>query len=176
MTDSSIKEALPKPETSVLNKLTKVWIASDHAGFDLKSLLVKKLQSKPELIVYDEGPISGERVDYPDYAWPLTLKLAQARQNNEPSFGILICGTGIGVSLVANQHPEIRAALAHNIFTAQMARMHNDAQILCLGARVIGQDLAFSMVDCFLATKFEGGRHASRLQLMDDYREKYESS
>ena len=156
--------------------MTKVWIASDHAGFNLKSLVIKYLRSKSKLTVYDEGPASDERVDYPDYAWPLTLKLAQARQSHEASFGILICGTGIGVSLVANQHPKIRAALAHNIFTAQMARRHNDAQILCLGARVIGQDLALAMVDCFLATEFEGGRHTSRLKLIDDYREQYDQS
>ena len=172
---------VPTPDTkfhkkSDLKEMTKVWIASDHAGFTLKSLFIKHLQSKPGLIVYDEGPLSNERVDYPDYAWPLTLKLAQARQSHEASFGILICGTGIGVSLVANQHPKIRAALAHNIFTAQMARQHNNAQILCLGARVIGQDLALAMLDRFLETKFEGGRHTSRLKLIDDYREQYEQS
>ena len=154
--------------------IIRVYLASDHAGFSLKSVLIKHLQGKLGIEVHDEGPWNSERVDYPDYAWPLTLKVAQARQSDPNSFGILICGTGIGVSLVANQHAEIRAALAHNIFTAQMARQHNDAQIMCLGARVIGQDLALAMVDRFLSTDFEGGRHASRLQLMSKYREQNE--
>ena len=146
-----------------------VWIASDHAGYTLKNLIISHLQNNPSLVVCDEGPYQADRVDYPDYAWPLTQKVAESRQNGEQSFGILLCGTGIGVSLVANQHPDIRAALAHNLFTAEMARKHNDAQILCMGARVLGQDLVLAMVDTFLMTPFEGGRHTKRLELMRSY-------
>ncbi len=155
---------------------THIWLASDHAGFQLKSLLIEHLKAQDDFVVYDEGPLNNGRVDYPDYAWPLTLKVAESLKHKTQCFGILICGTGIGVSLVANQHPDIRAALAHNIFTAQMARLHNNAQVLCLGARVIGQDLALAMVDVFLNTKFEGGRHDTRLKLMNQYREQYEKS
>lgn len=173
MSDIPIQSILDSEQTDS-NTVTKVYLASDHAGFALKSVLIRYLQGKLGFEVHDEGPWNSERVDYPDYAWPLTLKVAQARKSDPNSFGILICGTGIGVSLVANQHAEIRAALAHNIFTAQMARQHNDAQIICLGARVIGQDLALAMIDRFLSTDFEGGRHASRLQLMSKYREQYE--
>lgn len=143
-----------------------LWIASDHAGFELKCRLVKYLidhELHSRWAIHDEGPHNADRVDYPDLAWPLTLKVADALQYTSEARGILICGTGIGVSLVANRHPEIRAALAHNLFTAEMARRHNDAQILCLGARVIGQDLAFAMVERFLITPFEGGRHAHRI-------------
>lgn len=146
-----------------------VWVASDHAGYTLKNLIISHLQTIQSITAYDEGPYQDQRVDYPDYAWPLTQKVAHSQHNGDQGFGILLCGTGIGVSLVANQHPDIRAALAHNLFTAEMARRHNDAQILCIGARVIGQDLAIAMVDTFLTTAFEGGRHTSRLQLMRSY-------
>ena len=144
----------------------KVWIASDHAGFELKRLVIELFGRLGCYDVFDEGPYQAERVDYPQYAWPLTLKVAESISRGEDGFGILICGTGIGVSLVANQHPDIRAALAHNLFTAEMARRHNNAQILCLGARVIGQDLALAMVEIFALTPFDGGRHEDRLQLM----------
>ena len=146
-----------------------VWIASDHAGFALKSLIVDQLKERSQYLIHDQGPFSEERVDYPQYAWPLTQKVAESRARGEQGFGILICGTGIGVSLVANQHRDIRAALAHNLFTAEMSRRHNDAHILCIGARVIGQDLAIAMVKTFLSTSFDGGRHESRLQLMRSY-------
>ena len=148
--------------------LTKIWIASDHAGFHLKTKIIEFLEAQSHYQVHDEGPYTADRVDYPNYAWPVALKVAHARQQQHPSFGILLCGTGIGVSLVANQHPDIRAALAHNSFTAEMARKHNDAQILCLGARVIGQDLALAMVKLFLTTEFEGGRHEQRLKLFKE--------
>ena len=154
-----------------------VWVASDHAGFDLKErilvslrdqgrTILKKTSHQVPYIVRDGGPSTKQRVDYPSLAWPLTEHVAEGLIAGEPTRGILICGTGIGVSLVANRHPHIRAALAHNLFTAEMARRHNDAQILCLGARVIDHDLALAMVDVFLNTSFDGGRHADRVNLL----------
>ena len=148
------------------NKPQKVWVASDHAGVELKASVIELLSSAVGFEVFDEGPYHADRVDYPAYAWPLSVKVAEALKRGETGFGILICGTGIGVSLVANQHPEIRAALAHNLFTAEMARRHNNANILCLGARVIGSDLALAMVEKFANTPFDGGRHEDRLNLM----------
>jgi len=154
-----------------------VWVASDHAGFELKECVLTFLRDRDHTsllrtehqisyIVRDGGPADDQRVDYPDFAWPLTKQVAKDLTAGQPTRGILICGTGIGVSLVANRHPDIRAALAHNLFTAEMARRHNDAQILCLGARVISRDLAFAMVDVFLKTSFDGGRHADRVDLL----------
>lgn len=144
-----------------------IWIASDHAGFELKEQLKHYLAERfPQAEVHDGGPADDQRVDYPTTAWPAVQQVAQGLAQGRLVRGVLICGTGIGVSLVANRHPDIRAALAHNQFTAEMARRHNDAQILCLGARVIGRDLALSMVDLFLKTPFEEGRHAERLKLL----------
>lgn len=152
----------------MMDQKIELWIGSDHAGFQLKNRLIDYLSQCDDYLVYDEGPYQEERVDYPHYAWSVAQKVAQARKEKKTALGILLCGTGIGVSLVANKHPEIRAALAHNIFTAEMARKHNDAQILCMGARVIGQDLALAMLQVFLKTEFEEGRHQTRLQLMKD--------
>ena len=153
-----------------------VWVASDHAGFELKERILvflrdlgrTTLKTAPQMsyIVRDGGPTTEKRVDYPSLAWPLTENVAEGLTAGQPTRGILICGTGIGVSLVANRHPHIRAALAHNLFTAEMARRHNDAQILCLGARVIDHELALDMVDAFLKTPFDGGRHADRVNLL----------
>ena len=163
-------ERTDSEQTSVDRGSMTVWVASDHAGFELKERVLKHLRDAPAravpLEVHDGGPPSAARVNYPDLAWPLTERVAEALASGQTARGVLICGTGIGVSLVANRHPEIRAALAHNLFTAEMARRHNDAQILCLGARVIGRDLALAMIDVFLATSFEGGRHAERVELL----------
>ena len=154
---------------STMNQTMTIWVASDHAGFELKEQILAALRApKPtpdhtSYVVHDGGPADELRVDYPQLAWPITKHVAQGLAKGKVMRGILICGTGIGVSLVANRHPAIRAALAHNLFTAEMARRHNDAQILCLGARVIGRDLALAMVDTFLKTPFDGGRHADRV-------------
>ena len=167
--------ASPHPPSERTAGICSIWVASDHAGFTLKKQVLARLsrperaqeraeRSLPREQLHDLGPASEARVDYPDLAWPLTEQVAAALDSGEAARGILICGTGIGVSLVANRHPQIRAALAHNLFTAEMARRHNDAQILCLGARVIGSDLALAMVELFLDTPFEGGRHATRLE------------
>ena len=149
--------------------IINVWLGSDHAGYDLKREVISHLESSGLFRVFDVGPFDEKRVDYPMYGWSVAESVAKSLNCGEKSFGILICGTGIGMSLVANQHKKTRAALAHNIFTAEMSRRHNDANILCLGSRVIGRDIALRMVDMFLSTDFDGGRHSVRLSLMESY-------
>ena len=145
----------------------KLYQSSDHAGFTLKVALIEHLQGREELTLVDLGPHSQERVDYPARAWALAESVAthEPRDPSAPreALGLLICGSGIGVSMAANKHPQIRAALAHDAFTAEMARRHNDAQVLCLGERVIGLGVAISAVEAFLTAPFEGGRHAQRV-------------
>lgn len=135
----------------------RVALGSDHAGFELKAKIAAHLSAR--CVVLDCGPAAGERVDYPDYA----VKVAEAITSGEAELGVLVCGSGIGISIAANKVPGIRAALAHNVTTAQLARQHNDAQVLCLGARIIGEQLALASVDAFLEAAFEGGRHQTRI-------------
>ncbi len=110
--------------------------------------------------VEDLGPYSDSRVDYPDYA----KKCAEAVKADSGSFGILICGTGIGISMSANKVKGVRAALSHDAYTASMSRAHNDANILCFGERVVGMGVVYSMIDAFISTPFEGGRHKKRVE------------
>lgn len=138
-------------------------IGSDHAGFDLKEACRSHLVTRSEFAVKDIGVFSTDSSDYPVVAH----KLSEAVAGGEYDFGILICGTGLGMSIVANRHKGIRAALCHNLYTVRMSRMHNDANILAMGGRVIGQGLALEMVDLFLNTPFEGGRHRLRLDQID---------
>ena len=133
-------------------------IASDHAGFDLKAA-VSDLLDHRGLSVRDLGPDNTDSVDYPDMA----RRLVDVLLAGEASRGILICGTGIGIGIAANRHIGIRAAICHDVTTARLARAHNDANVLCLGARVIGEQVAFDCVDAFLETPFEGGRHQRRI-------------
>lgn len=139
-----------------------VYIASDHAGVHLKTFLVEHLQGKGHE-VHDLGPDSEISCDYPDSARILTETLLR----HEGAFGILICGTGIGMSMAANRVHGIRAALATCEFHARACRAHNNANVLCLGARVTGQGLAADLADIFLSTPFEGGRHLRRVQKFD---------
>jgi ribose 5-phosphate isomerase B len=139
-------------------KLETVAIAADHGGYDLKSLLVPEL----EALGYDAldlGTMSRDSVDYPDYADILAHALRDGRAHR----GLLVCGTGIGMSIAANRHREIRAALCHDGLTARLARQHNDANVLVLGGRLLGPEVARECLRTFLATAFEGGRHARRL-------------
>jgi len=136
----------------------KYYIATDHAGVTIKEN-VKKMVEALGHEIEDLGPFSTDRVDYPDFAH----KLAEAVLANEGSFGILICGTGIGMSLAANKHKGIRAALCHDAYTAEMARAHNDANVLCFGERVVGLGVAESIIKAWNDTEFEGGRHANRV-------------
>jgi ribose 5-phosphate isomerase B len=133
---------------------------SDHAGFGLKNILMEHLQGRCQAV--DVGTHSLDSCDYPLVAGDLAREVL-ARQ----AMGILICGSGIGVSMAAHRHPRIRAALCANEYMARMSRMHNDANVLCMGERIIGVDLAKAIADAFLATGFEGGRHQRRVDLID---------
>ncbi len=136
----------------------RIAIASDHAGYDLKQSVINHLQSKGAAI-YDFGCYSTESCDYPDFAHPLAL----AVENGEYDFGITICSTGNGICMTANKHQGIRAALCWDIPLAQLARQHNNANVLGLPAKFVTQDLALQMVDTFFTTDFEGGRHERRI-------------
>jgi len=136
----------------------KFYIATDHAGYALKAFVKDYVTSLGHEIV-DLGPDSADRVDYPDYA----KKCAKAVVADKGSFGIVICGTGIGISIAANKVDGTRAALCHDAYTATMARAHNDANILAFGERVVGRGIVESMIDAFCSTEFEGGRHAIRV-------------
>jgi len=136
----------------------KIYIATDHAAFCIKED-VKKILTDLGNEVIDLGPENDSRVDYPDFAHKLCNKVTE----DEGSFGLLICGTGIGMSLAANKHQGIRAALCHDAYTAQMARQHNDANVLCLGQRVVGLGTIESICESWTKYSFEGGRHATRV-------------
>ena len=136
----------------------KFYIATDHAGYALKEFTKDYVLSLGYEII-DLGPDSADRVDYPDFA----KKCANQVIEDEGSFGILICGTGIGISIAANKVTGIRAALCHDAYTATATRAHNDANILCFGERVVGKGVIESMIDAFCNTEFEGGRHAGRV-------------
>lgn len=133
-------------------------IASDHGGLELKEA-IKDLFSSRGLVIDDIGTLTNDSVDYPDYA----QKLATAICRGQAEQGILICGTGIGMSIAANKFPGIRAALVFDEFTARMAREHNNANILVMGGRVLQAEQALRMVETWLDTPFEGGRHQARL-------------
>ena len=139
------------------------YIATDHAGYALKAFVKEYVKSLGHEII-DLGPDSADRVDYPDFAH----KCAQAVIADRGSFGILICGTGIGISIAANKVQGIRAALCHDAYTAEMARAHNDANILAFGERVVGKGVVESIVDAFCNTEFEGGRHAGRVGKIEE--------
>jgi len=140
----------------------KFYIATDHAGVDLKDYTVELLKQKGHEVI-DLGPFDKERVDYPDYA----VKVAQSVLTDTSSQGILICGSGIGMSMAANRFHGIRAALCHDAYTAQVARQHNDANILCFGERIVGRGVAESIIDSWLASSFEGGRHCGRVEKIE---------
>lgn len=138
--------------------IQKIAIGADHAGFELKAALIGYLESKG-LEVDDCGTYSADSTDYPDYAHEVAVKV----ESGEFPLGILICGTANGIAMAANKHAGIRAAIAWTEAVSRMARSHNDANILCLPARVIAVQLAKDCVDAFLATEFEGGRHKRRV-------------
>lgn len=133
-------------------------IASDHAGFPLKEALKESLLRDGREVL-DLGTDGPESVDYPDFAHALAAAVASGRAVR----GVVVCGTGIGVSIAANRHRGVRAALCHDITSARLARQHNDANVLALGARMIGPEVAKDCLDAFLNTAYEGGRHDRRL-------------
>ncbi|RLE32520.1 ribose 5-phosphate isomerase B [Candidatus Acetothermia bacterium] len=139
----------------------RIAIGADHAGFQLKEALIKGVLAPYEVL--DLGTHSPhEPVDYPEYAFAVAEAVAEERAE----YGILVCGTGIGMAMAAARIPGIRAATCTNVFMARMARAHNNANVLCLGGRVLGIGLAEEIVRVFLTTPFEGGRHARRLALI----------
>lgn len=138
--------------------IQKIIIGSDHAGFALKQKLVHYLQ-ETGLAVLDMGPNDSESVDYPDFA----QQVCQEVLKDSTTVGVLICGTGIGMAIAANKIRGIRAALCHNVTTARLAREHNNANILAIGARTMGDLIAEEIIDVFVETPFDGGRHQRRL-------------
>jgi ribose 5-phosphate isomerase B len=134
-------------------------IASDHAGFEFKRLILSYLSEK-DIEYIDYGTNTNDSVDYPDYA----IKVAESVSKDEIDRGILICGTGIGMSIVASKFHGVRAALCHDAKTAEASRRHNDANILVLGGRVLDEKVALSIIEIWLQTEFDGGRHQKRLE------------
>ena len=138
-------------------------IACDHGGYQLKLQIMQHLTEQGYTYI-DYGTNSEASVDYPVYA----KKVCAAIQEGASDYGILICGTGIGMSMAANKQKGIRAACCTDTFSARFTRLHNDANVLCLGARVLGAGLALDLVDLYLTTPFEGGRHSNRIALLED--------
>jgi ribose 5-phosphate isomerase B len=139
--------------------LKKIFISSDHAGFKLKEEIKTHL-SKKKLSFQDLGPFNDDRVDYPDYAH----KVAKKVKSNKSNVGILVCGSGMGMNIAANRHKNIRAAQCFNLKSTKLSRLHNDANIITLGSRLLTKKLAINCVNTFLNTKFEGGRHSKRIK------------
>ena len=144
-------------------KINKIIIGCDHAGYPLKLKVIEHLKQKGVECI-DVGTNSTDSCDYPIYAKELCKKI----QNGEAEFGILICGTGIGMSLVANKHKGIRAACCSDTFSARLTRLHNDANVLCFGERVVGLGLALDLVDNFIEADYEGGKHAKRVGMITE--------
>ncbi|OBR91812.1 MULTISPECIES: ribose 5-phosphate isomerase B [Clostridium] len=146
----------------------KVALGSDHAGFPLKKEVMEHLQDK-NIEFKDFGTFSESSCDYPDYA----LKVGEEVASKNYDFGILICGTGIGISIAANKVPGVRAALCSDTFSAHACREHNNANILTMGQRVVGVGLAIDIVDTFLSAKFQGDRHQRRIDKITEIEKKY---
>lgn len=144
----------PKPAETIA-------FASDHGALELKALLKAHAQAKG-FAVLELGTTTTDSVDYPDFADAMAAALKDGRATR----GILLCGSGIGISIAANRHPHVRAALVHDAYGARMSRQHNDANVLVLGGRTTGPEVAKDCVDIFLSTAFEGGRHAGRVEKM----------
>jgi ribose 5-phosphate isomerase B len=141
---------------------TPLGMASDHAGLELKRALVAELE-KRGVVIREFGTTTSDSCDYPDFAHAV----GRAIRGGEIERAILVCGTGVGMSIAANRHTAVRAVACSEPLSARMARQHNDANVLCIGARVIGVGTAIDIVDAFLAAEFEGGRHAMRVAKID---------
>jgi ribose 5-phosphate isomerase B len=139
--------------------LKKIFISSDHAGFKLKEN-IKEYLLKKNLTFYDLGPNNEKKVDYPIYAHRLAKKVKTNREN----IGILVCGSGMGMNIAANRHKNIRAAQCFNLKSTKLSRLHNDANIITLGSRLLTKKNALKFISVFLNTKFEGGRHSKRIR------------
>ncbi|MDA9745680.1 ribose 5-phosphate isomerase B [Candidatus Pelagibacter sp.] len=136
-----------------------IFISSDHAGFSLKNHIIEDLKRRNHKII-DLGPLSDKSVDYPIFA----KKLANKVSKNKTSFGILICGSGTGMAMAANKVKNIRAAMCYNVKNTKLSRLHNNANIITVGSRLISKNLALKLVNIFLKTKFESGRHLRRIK------------
>ena len=145
----------------------KIVIGCDHAGFEMKDAVIAHLNQKGWDVI-DVGTNSSDSCDYPLFAHEVCKNI----QEGAAELGILICGTGIGMSIAANKHKGIRAALCGDVFSAKMTRAHNDANVLCLGARVTGPGLAHEICDAFFSSSFEGGRHEIRVNMLTDIENK----
>ena len=139
--------------------MKKIFISSDHAGYKLKEAIKLHL-TKKKLSFQDMGPYNDNRVDYPDFAHKVARRV-KLKKNN---FGILVCGSGMGMNIAANRHKNIRAAQCFNLKSTKLSRLHNDANIITLGSRLLSKKVALSCVISFLNTKFEGGRHLKRIK------------
>jgi len=144
--------------TISLIDLKKIFIASDHAGFELK-MFIKNFLIKKNYNCTDLGPNNDDRVDYPDFAH----KVAKKVKTNKNHIGILVCGSGTGMNIAANKHKNIRAAQCFNLKSTKLSRLHNDANIITLGSRLLKKNNIMNLVNVFLSTKFEGGRHQKRI-------------
>lgn len=138
-------------------------VASDHAGLPLKQEIVAALRESGQIEVEDLGTHDASSVDYPDYAH----RAAELVLSGKHRFAVLVCGSGVGMSIAANKHPGIRAVVCSEPYSAAMARRHNDANVLCMGARVVGPGLAREILEAFLAQEFEGGRHVRRVEKLE---------
>ena len=139
--------------------MKKIFISSDHAGFNLKELIKKKFRKKYSF--QDIGTDNSKKsVNYPDYAHKLCKKVS----SNNKNIGILVCGSGMGMSMAANKHKKIRAALCYSVKNTKLSRLHNNANIITLGSRLTKKNIAFKCIDAFINTKFEGGRHKKRVR------------
>ena len=138
---------------------SSIFVSSDHAGFELRGKLVRHLAARQDLRIDDRGPSRPDPVDYPDEA----AKVARLVRETPGARGILVCGSGIGMSIAANKVPGVRAVDAWSLDSARLSRQHNDANVLCLGQRLLSEDEAFAIVDVWLSTAFEGGRHGTRV-------------
>ena len=140
--------------------MKKIFIASDHAGFKLKNSVLVKFSKKYN--IKDLGPFSNNSVDYPDFAKKLSKRVAL----NKGSYGILVCGSGMGMAITANKTKNIRAALCYSAKNTKLSRLHNNANIITLGSRFVNKNKAINLIKIFLGTKFEGGRHLRRIRKM----------
>jgi ribose 5-phosphate isomerase B len=150
-------------DLATVRAMTRIAAGSDHAGFALKSDLVAHLRALGHDVV-DCGTHSTDRVDYPDFG----AAVGRAVAAGDAELGLLVCGSGIGIAIAANKIPGVRAATVHDVTSAHLAREHNDANIIAMGERLIGPEVAREALDAFLAAEFEGGRHAGRVAKIDD--------
>ena len=146
----------------------EIYLASDHAGFGLRTQLADLLREWGH-IVHDLGPETDDRVDYPDFASKLALAMKpHSAKGADEALGVLVCGSGIGISMMANRYPWIRAAVCHDVTAARLSRLHNDANVIAFGERLVGAAVAADALEAFLGTGFEGGRHAARVEKLGE--------